>query len=204
MSNCCDSGCGSVQASADKRFRRILWTALLLNAAMFGVELAAGLRADSTALLADAVDFMGDAANYALSLFVLALAPVWRSRTALAKGVTMGLYGVFILGAVLWNASRGIVPEAATMGMTGLLALAVNVLVAVLLFAYRQGDANMRAVWLCSRNDAIGNIAVMLAALGVSASGGGWPDTLVALAMGILGLAAARELIRLAWREMRT
>lgn len=203
MSNGCDSGGASTQAAADKRFRRILWIALLSNAAMFGVELVAGVRADSTALLADAVDFMGDAANYALSLFVLALAPVWRSHTALAKGVTMGVYGVFVLGAVLWNASRGIVPEAATMGVVGLLALLVNVSVAVLLFAYRRGDANMRSVWLCSRNDALGNIAVMLAALGVAGTGSSWPDAVVALAMGLLGLTAAREVIRVAWREMR-
>ena len=203
MSKCCSSGWGTNQPILDACLRRILWIALLLNASMFVVELFAGLRADSTALLADAVDFMGDAANYALSLFALVLAPVWRSRTALLKGASMGLYGVFVLGAVAWNAHRGVVPEAATMGMVAMLALFINVAVAALLFAYRKGDANMRSVWLCSSNDAIGNVAVMLAAMGVFGTGSGWPDIAVALVMGLLGLTASREVLMQASREMR-
>ncbi|HEX7633901.1 MAG TPA: cation transporter [Noviherbaspirillum sp.] len=187
----------------DWRYRRILWIALVVNAAMFGVELAGGLRADSVSLLADAVDFLGDAGNYAVSLFVLALAPVWRSRTAMIKGVTMGSYGLFVLGQAAWHAAAGSVPQAATMGMIGFLALAANLGVAVLLFAYRNGDANMRSVWLCTRNDAIGNVAVMLAALGVSGTGSGWPDILVAAVMGVLGLTAARAVIAQAHGELK-
>jgi Co/Zn/Cd efflux system component len=169
---------------------------------MFGVELAGGWRAGSVSLLADAVDFFGDAANYGLSLFVLALAPIWRSRAALIKGLTMGAYGLFVLGAAVWNMTRGVVPEHTTMGLIGTLALLANLSVAVLLFAYRNGDSNMRSVWLCTRNDAIGNIAVLLAALGVFGTGAGWPDIIVAAIMGVLGLTAARSVIAQARQEL--
>lgn len=204
MSDCCSGGCSAGKLSVDRRYRRILWIALVVNAAMFGVELAGGLRADSVSLLADAVDFLGDAANYAVSLFVLALAPVWRSRTAMIKGVTMGSYGLFVLGQAAWHAAAGTIPEAATMGKIGFMALAANLTVAVLLFACRNGDANMRSVWLCTRNDAIGNVAVMLAALGVSGTGSGWPDILVAAVMGVLGLTAAKAVIAQAYGELKT
>jgi len=202
MSDCCAGGCASAKPAADPRYRRILWIALVVNAAMFGVEIAGGVHADSVSLLADAVDFLGDAANYAVSLFVLALMPIWRSRTALLKGVTMGCYGLLVLVQAAWHAATGAVPQATTMGAIGLLALAANLSVAALLYAYRDGDANMRSVWLCTRNDAIGNVAVMLAALGVFGTGAGWPDFLVASVMGILGLSAAYAVIRQARLEM--
>jgi len=195
MSACCSGGCSPQKPSVDPRYRRILWIALFVNAGMFLIELASGWKAGSVSLLADAVDFFGDAANYALSLFVLAMAPVWRSRTALIKGLTMGGYGLFVLGAAAWNLVQGTVPEAATMGTIGVLALLANVSVAVLLYTYRNGDSNMRSVWLCTRNDAIGNVAVLLAALGVFGTGAGWPDIVVAGVMGILGLTAARTVI---------
>jgi len=203
MSACCSGGCSSSTPPVDRTYRRILWIALIVNAAMFGVELIAGWAAGSVSLLADAVDFFGDAANYGISLFVLALAPVWRSRTALVKGFTMGAYGVFVLGTAAWHLASGTVPEAATMGFIGFLALLANGLVAVLLFAYRNGDSNMRSVWLCTRNDAIGNVAVMLAALGVYQAGSGLPDLLVASVMGVLGLTAAYSVIGQARRELR-
>ncbi|MBK9130033.1 MAG: cation transporter [Gammaproteobacteria bacterium] len=171
---------------------------------MFVVEVAGGLKADSVSLLADAVDFLGDAANYSLSLFVLALAPVWRSRTALVKGLTMGGFGIFVLGKAVWSAVAGTVPEPATMGAIGFLALLTNLAVAGLLFTYRNGDADMRSVWLCSRNDAIGNVAVMLAALGVLGTGTGWPDIVVATIMGTLALTAARMVIVHARSELNT
>jgi Co/Zn/Cd efflux system component len=175
----------------------------MVNAGMFGVELFSGWSAKSVSLLADAVDFFGDAANYAVSLFVLGLAPIWRSRTALIKGLTIGGYGLFVLGAAFWNMALRTVPEHITMGTIGLVALLANLLVAVLLFAYRNGDSNMRSVWLCTRNDAIGNVAVMLAALGVFGTGAGWPDIIVASIMGLLGLLAARTVILQARDEMR-
>jgi len=202
MSACCTGGCSSEKPPVDPKYRRILWIALCVNAAMFVVELAGGWSSGSASLLADAVDFFGDAANYAVSLFVLGLAPVWRTRTALVKGVTMGAYGVFILATTVWHVIAGTVPSAQTMGTIGLLALAANGLVAVLLYAYRNGDANMRSVWLCTRNDAIGNVAVMLAALGVFGTGTGWPDVLVAAIMGVLGVTAARSVISHARAEL--
>jgi Co/Zn/Cd efflux system component len=204
MSDTCGASCASEKPPVDPRYRSILWLALAVNISMFVIELAGGWAAGSVALLADAVDFFGDAANYGVSLFVLSLAPVWRSRAALFKGVTMGGYGLFVLAAAAWNLSRGIVPDPATMGVIGFLALLSNVAVAVLLYAYRTGDANMRSVWLCSRNDAIGNVAVMLAALGVFGTSSGWPDIAVATIMGVLGLSAARTVIAQAGKELST
>ena len=204
MSDCCDSSCSSKKPVVDKTYRRALAIALVVNFIMFGIELAGGLSAASVSLLADAVDFLGDAGNYALSLFVLGLAPVWRSRTALVKGLTMGAYGIFVLGKAFWSASTGVVPEPATMGAIGLLALAANGAVGVLLYAYRDGDANMRSVWLCTRNDMIGNVAVMLAALGVFGSGSGWPDIVVAAIMGMLALTASATVVAQSRRELAT
>jgi Co/Zn/Cd efflux system component len=203
MSDCCSGACATEKPPVDPRYRRILWIALFVNVSMFVVESAGGWRAGSVSLLADAVDFFGDAANYGLSLFVLALAPVWRSRTALIKGLTMGGYGLFVLGATTWNLAQGTVPEPVTMGTIGFLAFAANVTVGILLYAYRKGDANMRSVWLCTRNDAIGNIAVMIAALGVVGTGTGWPDIIVAAIMGVLGLSAARTVVTQARTELR-
>lgn len=203
MSDCCSGGCSSSKPPVDPRYRRVLWIALWVNALMFGVEIVGGWAAGSVSLLADAVDFLGDAANYGISLFVLALAPLWRSRTALLKGATMGAYGIFVLGTALWHLGAGTLPKAETMGFIGFLALAANCSVGALLWAYRNGDANMRSVWLCTRNDAIGNVAVMLAALGVFHTGSGIPDLLVATVMGLLGLSAAYSVVTHARRELR-
>lgn len=203
MSDSCDDSCVSGRRLVSPRFRRALWIALVINAAMFGVELVAGLSAHSVSLLADAVDFLGDAANYGLSLFVLSLLPVWRSRAALLKGLTMGGYGILVFAQAAWNATTSVMPDAVTMGMVGFLALIANVSVAVLLYTFREGDANMRSVWLCSRNDAIGNVAVMLAAVGVFGTSAAWPDLAVAVGMGLLGLIAARSVIRQARAELK-
>jgi Co/Zn/Cd efflux system component len=203
MSSCCSGGCSSDKPPVDAKYRRILWIALCVNAVMFAIELFGGLSAGSVSLLADSVDFFGDAANYGVSLFVLALAPIWRSRTALLKGMTMGGYGIFVLLAAGWNFVNGTVPASQTMGVIGALALASNLGVAALLYAYRNGDSDMRSVWLCTRNDAIGNAAVILAALGVFGTGSGWPDILVACIMGMLGITASRSVIRHARDEMR-
>jgi cation diffusion facilitator family transporter len=184
-------------------YRRALWIALAVNAAMALVEIGAGLAAGSVSLLADAVDFFGDAANYALSLAVLAMALHWRSRVALLKGWTMAGFGVFVLGRAAWSLSTGQVPEPVTMGVVGTLALLANVGVALLLYAYRDGDANMRSVWLCTRNDAIGNLAVLAAAAGVFGTGRGWPDLLVAVVMATLALTAARSVLRQARHELK-
>lgn len=188
----------------DPRYRRALWIALLVNAAMFGVELAGGMHAGSTSLLADALDFFGDAANYGVSLLVLSMATVWRSRAALVKGLSMGAFGCFVLAQTALSIFNGTPPEPATMGAIGFLALLANLGVAALLYAYRSGDANMRSVWLCTRNDAIGNAAVMLAAAGVFGTGSGWPDWSVAALMSVLALSAAFTVVRGALAELRS
>jgi Co/Zn/Cd efflux system component len=176
---------------------------LVVNTVMFAVEISAGMQAGSVSLLADAVDFFGDAANYGISLVVLGMALTWRARAALFKGLTMGAFGVFVLGRAAWSAATGVVPEPVTMGAVAALALLANLSVAAMLFAWREGDANMRSVWLCSRNDAIGNVAVMAAALGVFGTGTGWPDLAVAVVMGWLALSAARSVVQQARAELR-
>jgi cation diffusion facilitator family transporter len=180
----------------------VLQIALAANAVMFAIELISGWQANSVALLADAVDFAGDAANYAISLAVLSMAGAWRSRAALIKGLSMGAYGAFILVHAVWNLTSGAVPESITMGVVGVLALAVNVGVAIMLYAYREGDANMRSVWLCSRNDAIGNVAVIGAAMAVGWLHAGWPDAVIALLMGSLALWSAQSVVRQARQEL--
>lgn len=197
-----DSCCPAPSPNASPEYRRVLWIALVVNAAMFAVEAAAGLAAGSMSLQADALDFFGDAANYGLSLSVLSMAFVWRARAALVKGVSMGLFGLWVMGAAAMNVLGDTLPNAPTMGVIGFLALIANVGVAVLLFRFREGDANMRSVWLCTRNDAIGNVAVMVAALGVFGTGTLWPDIAVAAVMALLAVAACAQTIRVAWAEM--
>jgi Co/Zn/Cd efflux system component len=201
--HCCHHDAPPSQAN-DPRYRRVLWIALLLNAVMFLIEVGAGVRSGSVSLLADAVDFAGDAANYGLSLAVLAMGVVARARAAQVKAASMGAFGVLVLGRAIWAWTSGQTPEAATMGAVAVLALAVNLGVAVLLYAWREGDANMRSVWLCTRNDALGNVAVGLAALGVFGTGSAWPDLLVAAAMALLALSASISVLRQAKSELAT
>jgi len=201
---CCNHDPAPSAAQANSpRYRRILWIALIVNLAMFGIEIGAGVQSGSVSLLADAIDFFGDAANYAVTLAVLSMGLVWRARAALLKAASMLGFGVFVLGRAAWVAMQGGTPEALTMGAIGLLALLSNVAVAALLYAYREGDANMRSVWLCSRNDALGNLAVMLAALGVFGTGSAWPDLAVAAAMAGLAITGAVSVFRQARQELR-
>lgn len=176
--------------------------ALVVNAAMFMIEIASGLGADSASLLADAADFFGDALNYGLSLAVLAQAAIWRARVALFKGLTMAIWGLSVLAQAGWHAWNGAAPQAWTMGSVGLLALAANLAVAWRLMAWSEGDANMRAVWLCTRNDAIGNVAVVAAAVGVFGTGTRWPDLAVAAAMAVLALVSGLSVVRQARHEL--
>ena len=200
--SCCShSTCSS--PPVDPRFRKALWVALLLNALMFFVEFGASWTSGSVSLMADSIDFFGDAANYGLSLAVLAMAASVRSRAALFKAATMGAFGVFVLGKALYNMQAGITPEPITMGAVGFAALSVNAGVALMLFRFRAGDANMRSVWICSRNDAIGNVAVLLAAAGVFGTGSAWPDLAVAGVMAVLALTGAWTVLRHARAELR-
>jgi Co/Zn/Cd efflux system component len=194
----------SASAPPSPAMRRVLWFALVVNAAMFVSEVTAGAVSGSLALLADAVDFFGDALNYALSLAVLGVLPVWRSRAAWLKGATMGAFGIWVLGSAAWKIGTGAVPEPITMGVVGTAALAANLAVAAALYRWRGGDANMQSAWLCSRNDAIGNLAVLAAAAGVFGTGSAWPDLIVASIMGALALRASVQVMRLAGSELRT
>src|SRR6266480_3499166 len=144
-------------------YRRVLWSVLAINAAMFVVEIGAGLAAGSTSLQADALDFFGDAANYAISLFVVDMALRYRAMAALAKGGSMGLFGLWVIATVVWHAVHGTLPNAFTMGAVGFAALAANAISFALLWAYRSGNANMRSAWICTRNDVVGNLAVLFA-----------------------------------------
>jgi Co/Zn/Cd efflux system component len=188
--------------AADSRFRRILWFALAVNALMFVVEIAASWLSGSMALQADALDFLGDSFNYAISLVVLGMALRTRAQAALVKGATMAAFGLWVLGSTAHRVWVGTPPDAGVMGTVGLLALSANVAVAVALFRYRGGDSNMRSIWLCSRNDALGNIAVIGAAAGVFATGAHWPDLLVAGIVASLNLSAAAQVARHAMGEL--
>lgn len=201
--SCCSSHSCSAPA-IDPGYRKALWVALVLNAAMFVIELGASWSSGSVSLMADSIDFFGDAANYGLSLAVLGMALSTRSKAALFKAACMGAFGVFVLGRAGLTFFKGVTPEPMTMGAVGFAALAVNAGVALMLYRFRSGDANMRSVWICSRNDAIGNVAVMLAALGVFGTGSAWPDLLVAAVMGLLSLSGAVTVLSHARSELKT
>lgn len=206
MAGCCEhDACASTAGSkVDPVWRRALWVALVVNGAMFAAEIAAGFAASSSALQADALDFFADAANYAISLGVAGMGLAVRSRTAFFKGVTLLLLGAWVIASAGWRAATGgSVPEADVMGIVGFIALLANAGVALMLFRFRRGDADMRSVWICSRNDAIGNVAVMFAALGVFGTGTLWPDVIVAAIMATLSISGGWAIVRQARTEMR-
>ena len=184
-------------------YRRVLWAVLAINAVGFAVEMGAGLAAGSAALQADALDFLGDAANYGISLFVVGMALRYRASAALVKGASMAVFGLWVIGTVVWHAVHGTLPSAFTMGAVGFAALAANAASFGLLWAYRSGDANMRSAWICTRNDVLGNLAVLLAALGVFGTGTGWPDIIVAAIMATLALQGATIVVRQSLAELR-
>lgn len=199
MACSCGSSCASEKAapaSVDPRWKRALWIAFAINAAMFLAEIGAGLIAGSTALQADALDFLGDAVNYAIALWVASMALVWRARAALLKGIGLVVLGLWVGGATIAHVVAGTVPEAEIMGVVGFAALLANGFVAAMLWRFRDGDSNMRSVWICSRNDAIGNLAVLAAAGGVFGTGAGWPDAIVAAVMATLSITGGLEIVR--------
>ena len=202
MAGGCCGGTETTLPIDDKAWRRVLWIALTINAAMFAVEIAGGVAAQSAALQADALDFLGDSANYAISLGVAGLALQWRARAAWFKGASLLLLGLWVLSSTLWMALAGTLPHAETMGAIGVLALAANIACAIMLWRHRDGDANRRSVWICSRNDAIGNIAVVAAALGVFGTGTGWPDIIVAAILAALGISGGWQIVRQARGEL--
>ncbi len=201
------AACGPPAPPLDGReagYRRVLWTVLGLNLLGLVVEAGAGVFSGSLALQADALDFLGDAANYGIALFVLARSIQWRASAALAKGLAMGMFGLWVLAAALYKSFIVGAPSAAVMGWAATAALAANVICALLLYRYREGDSNMRSVWLCSRNDALGNIAVLAAAGMVAVSASRWPDLAVAVLIAGLALSASLQVVRQARAELRT
>lgn len=200
---CCSDDTCSARAAAVGRYRAVLWIVLAINVTMFLVEIVAGLAAGSTALQADALDFFGDAANYGISLFVLGFGLHWRARAALVKGGSMGVFGLWVFGNVVWHALHDTAPSWSMMGAVGVAALIANAACLALLYAWRDGDANMRSVWICSRNDVLANLAVLAAALGVFGTGTGWPDIIVATVMAVLALQGAATIVRQARGELR-
>ncbi len=182
-------------------YRRALWAVIAINAVMFMVEISGGALAGSQALKADALDFLGDSLTYGLSLAVLGMPLARRANVALIKGVSLLLMGLWVFGTTLWQVTVLGVPRAEVMGLIGLLALAANVASVIILMRFKDGDANVRSVWLCSRNDAIGNVAVMCAALLVGVTSTAWPDLIVAGIMAGLFLTSARSILVQAWAE---
>lgn len=208
MSGCCSDDHCAVEApdkaTNSPAWRQALWIALAVNAAMFAGEIGAGVASGSASLQADALDFLGDAANYAISLGVAGLGLAWRARAALVKGWGLLGLGFWVISSAIWHAYAGTLPEAEVMGVVGILALLANAGVALMLFRFRTGDSNMRSVWICSRNDAVGNLAVIAAAAGVFGTGSGWPDLIVAAVMASLSISGGWQIVRQARGEIQS
>jgi Co/Zn/Cd efflux system component len=200
-----DSCCGANVRfdGLDPRYIRVLWTVIAINAVMFVTEITAGHLAGSQALQADALDFLGDTLTYGLSLAVIGRPIATRARAAVLKGLSLTVMGLWVFGSTLYHVLVLGVPRAEIMGVVGFLALAANVASVLLLMRYKDGDANVRSVWLCSRNDAVGNVAVMIAALGVWGTATAWPDLVVAGIMAGLFLSSSAQILAQAFRESR-
>jgi Co/Zn/Cd efflux system component len=201
--DCCDHCQTSDPERGNPSYRRALWIVLAINAGMFLVEIGAGLAAGSASLQADALDFLGDAANYGISLLVVGMALRYRAMAAFAKGVSMGAFGLWVIATVVWHAVQGTLPSAVMMGAVGFAALTANAISFGILWFHRMGDSNMRSAWICTRNDVLGNLAVLLAALGVFGTGTGWPDLVVAATMATLALQGASTVLRQSLGELR-
>ena len=187
----------------DPRYKRILWTVIAINGVMFLTEVVAGQLAGSQALKADALDFLADTVTYGLSLAVIGASQHTRASAALLKGASLGLMATWVMASTIYHTLILGLPSAELMGGIGVLALAANLASVLLLLRYKDGDANVRSVWLCSRNDAIGNVVVMIAALGVWATSTAWPDLAVAVVMAGIFLSSSAQILRQAWAEYR-
>jgi cation diffusion facilitator family transporter len=200
--DCCGGGATFEGLSAD--YKRRLWLVIAVNAGMFIVEMAAGALAGSQALQADALDFLGDSLTYGISLAVIGAALRVRAWAAFAKGLSLTIMSLWVFGSTAYHVLVLDIPRAEVMGLVGFMALAANVASVLILARYKDGDANVRSVWLCSRNDAIGNVAVMLAAAAVWATATKWPDLIVAAVMAGLFLYSSMQILRQSARELRT
>ncbi|KGQ27973.1 cobalt transporter [Gallibacterium anatis] len=200
----CQSCCSSNQPiHQSPKYKKALWIVLVLNLSMFFVEIVMGIKSGSTSLLSDSLDFLGDSANYLISLIVLPMALSYRAKASMVKGLTMGVFGLFILITTIYRAFYGEVPSYSEMSIVGFLALLVNVSALLILLKFRDGDSNVRSVWVCSRNDAIGNMAVILAGIAVYFFQSKYPDLIVAFILAFLALQASQEIIKRAWVELK-
>ncbi|MDG6785449.1 cation diffusion facilitator family transporter [Glaesserella parasuis] len=200
----CQSCCSSNQPiHQSPKYKKALWIVLILNLSMFFVEIVMGVKSGSTSLLSDSLDFLGDSANYLISLIVLPMALSYRAKASMVKGLTMGVFGLFILITTIYRAFYGEIPSYSEMSIVGFLALLVNVSALLILLKFRDGDSNVRSVWLCSRNDAIGNVAVILAGIAVYFFQSKYPDLIVAFILAFLALQASQEIIKRAWVELK-
>lgn len=198
----CSCSAGVKFDGLSSAYQRALWAVIAINAAMFLIEMSAGMLSRSQALKADALDFLGDTATYGITMLVIGMPLIWRARAALLKGLSLGAMGLWVLGSTAYQLLVLGVPRAEVMGAIGLLALMANLSSVLLLIKYRNGDANVRSVWLCSRNDAIGNLAVVLAAAGVWTTSTAWPDLTVAGIMASLFLLSSIGIVRQAMGEL--
>jgi len=202
MGACCSSEAPKFDG-VSPAYRKALWVVIIINAIMFGVEMAAGALSGSQALKADALDFLGDALTYSLSLWAIGRSVATRSYTAIFKGASLAVVGLWVMGATIYEVFVLEMPQAHVMGLIGVLALLANLLSVMVLMKFKDGDANVRSVWLCSRNNAIGNVAVMFAAIAVYLTASAWPDLIVAAAMAGLFLWSSIQILRQAIRELR-
>ncbi len=199
----CQNCCASQASHHSAKYRKALWIVLVLNLTMFFVEVVMAVKSGSTSLLSDSLDFLGDSANYMISLIVLPMALSYRAKASMVKGLTMGGFGLFILITTIYRAFYGEIPGHDQMSVVGALALVVNVTALAVLLNFRDGDSNMRSVWVCSRNDAIGNVAVILAGVAVYFFQSKYPDLIVAFVLAFLALQASQEIIKRAWAELK-
>lgn len=202
MTSCHDHCNSNEQPSVSVEYRKVLWICLVANAVMFIAQMIASYSAHSVSLLANSADFFSDAANYGISLYVLNLSLRQKAKASLFKGISLGLVGLWVAFETLHHALQPELPEPLLMTIISVVALTVNVGCAVMLYKHRSGDSNRESVWICSRNDAIGNIAVMIAAAGVFASSTIWPDIIVAIILGWLAISGAVRIIKSAKKEL--
>jgi len=182
-------------------YKRILWIVIAINLVMFLVEMIASFFSNSMALRADALDFLGDTLTYSITLLAIGYSLRWRASAALFKGITLALLGLWVLGSTIYRVFILGIPDEIIMGSVALVAFSANVISALLLLKYRNGDSNVRSVWLCSRNDAIGNLGVIIAAIVVYYTQSPWPDLIVAFLMALLFLHSATSIFRQALGE---
>jgi len=201
--SCCGNGLDVKIKEVNKNFKRALWIALFLNFAMFLLENIEGFRSHSLSLRADAIDFLGDSANYFLTLVVLNSAVHLKTKASMVKALSMFGFGVWVFISAMIRFQSDVLPEFFTMTWVGSVALMVNAFVAYILFKFKDGDSNMQSVWLCSRNDAIGNVTVILASVGVYYFSSKWPDLIVALFMSVLSISASYKILLVVKEELK-